>query len=296
MATTDDRRPKYQRIADSLREAIQSGEYGPGDRLPGENDLMTTYGVARMTARQALGVLRDEGIAEARKGAGVFVRAFRPIRRRGIHRLARDQWGNGRSIWSADIESRALEVDRITVSEETAPEHISAVLNLADEEMTCVRRRRFVLDSKPVLLATSYLPLPLVAGSAITQEDTGPGGTYARLAELGYEPVHFREEIRSRMPSKDEMTQLSMAAGTPVILICRTAFTDEGRPVEINEMTLDAASYVLEYDFDAGPTTTPANVSGAHVPDRARNGGDQGVGHPSPTAASPQAGPTAGHE
>lgn len=69
----DDPRPKYQRIADSLREAIQSGEYGPGDRLPGENDLMGTYGVARMTARQALGVLRDEGIAESRKGAGVFV-------------------------------------------------------------------------------------------------------------------------------------------------------------------------------------------------------------------------------
>ncbi|GAA4787364.1 GntR family transcriptional regulator [Streptomyces ziwulingensis] len=254
MATTDDdRRPKYQRIADSLREAIQVGRYGPGDRLPGENDLMTTHGVARMTARQALSVLRDEGIAEARKGAGVFVRAFRPLRRRGIDRLARDRWGNGRSIWSAEIENRALEVDRISVSEEAAPDRISAVLDLAVEEMTCVRRRRFVLDGKPVLLATSHLPLSLVAGSAIAQEDTGPGGTYARLAELGYEPVHFREEIRSRMPSKDEAERLAMSAGTPVILVCRTAFTDEGRPVEVNEMTLDAASYVLEYDFDAGP-------------------------------------------
>lgn len=255
MAATDDRRPKYQRIADSLREAIRSGEYGPGDRLPGENDLMATHGVARMTARQALGVLRDEGIAEARKGAGVFVRAFRPIRRHGIQRLARDQWGNGRSIWSADIENRKLVVDQVSVSEEAAPERVGAVLDLADGEMTCVRRRRFVLDGKPVLLATSYLPMPLVSGSAITQEETGPGGTYARLAELGYEPTHFREEIRSRMPSKDEMTQLSMAAGTPVVLICRTAFTDQGRPVEVNEMTLDAASYVLEYDFDA--STTP---------------------------------------
>lgn len=105
----------------------------------------------------------------------------------------------------------------------------------------------------PVLLATSYLPLPLVAGSAITREDTGPGGTYARLAELGHEPVHFREEIRSRMPSPDEVTQLDLAPGTPVILICRTAFTGQGRAVEVNEMTLDAGSYVLEYDFDAGP-------------------------------------------
>ncbi|MGW8635243.1 GntR family transcriptional regulator [Streptomyces sp. NPDC055793] len=249
--TDDDRRPKYQRIADSLREAIEAGEYGPGDRLPGENDLMDTYGVARMTARQALSVLRDEGLAEARKGAGVFVREFRPIRRRGIDRLARDQWGNGRSVWSADVEDRALEVDRISVSEEAPPERVGAVLNLADEDSACVRRRRFVLDDKPVLLATSYLPMSLVAGSRITEEDTGPGGTYARLAELGHEPVHFREEVRSRMPSKDEAAQLEISPGTPVVLVCRTAFTGDGRAVEVNEMTLDAASYVLEYDFDA---------------------------------------------
>ncbi|WP_432134220.1 GntR family transcriptional regulator [Streptomyces sp. bgisy154] len=249
--TDDDRRPKYQRIADSLREAIQSGEYGPGDRLPGENDLMAEHGVARMTARQALGVLKDEGIAESRKGAGVFVRDFRPLRRRGIQRLAQEQWGSGRSIWSADIENRTLVVDQVTVLEEDAPERIALVLDLAGDDRVCVRRRRFVLDGKPVLIATSYLPAPIVAGSAITQEDTGPGGTYARLAELGYKPVHFREEIRSRMPTKDEATQLSMSAGTPVVLVCRTAFADEGRPVEVNEMTLDAASYILEYDFDA---------------------------------------------
>ncbi|MFJ8543026.1 GntR family transcriptional regulator [Streptomyces sp. NPDC093586] len=249
--TEDDRRPKYQRIADALREAIESGEYGPGDRLPGENDLMATYGVARMTARQALSVLRDEGVAEARKGAGVFVRAFRPLRRRGIQRLAQQQWGSGRSIWAADIENRTLEVDQVSVSEEAAPDHVSTVLNLAGEETVCVRRRRFVLDAKPVQLSTSYLPMTLVAGSAITEEDTGEGGTYARLAELGHKPVHFREEIHSRMPSKDEAQQLNMSAGTPVFLICRTAFTDEGRPVEFNEMTLDAASYILEYAFDA---------------------------------------------
>ncbi|MGW3307173.1 GntR family transcriptional regulator [Streptomyces sp. NPDC001073] len=249
--TDDDRRPKYQRIADSLREAIQSGEYGPGDRLPGENDLMGTHGVARMTARQALGVLKDEGIAESRKGAGVFVRSFRPLRRRGIQRLAQEQWGSGQSIWAADTQNRTLDVDHVTVTEEATPDDISRVLDLADEETVCVRRRRYVLDGKPVLLATSYLPTSVVAGSAITQADPGAGGIYARLAELGYKPVHFREEIRSRMPTKDEAAQLDISAGTPVILICRTAFADEGRPVEINEMTLDAASYILEYDFDA---------------------------------------------
>jgi GntR family transcriptional regulator len=139
----------------------------------------------------------------------------------------------------------------VQVTEEAAPDRINQVLSIEAGASACVRSRRFVLDDKPVLLSTSYLPADLVAGSAITQEDTGPGGTYARLAELGYKPVHFREEIRSRMPSQEEASRLQLSMGTPVIMICRTAFADEGRPVEVNEMILDANAYVLEYDFDA---------------------------------------------
>uniref|UniRef100_A0AAU3H281 GntR family transcriptional regulator n=1 Tax=Streptomyces sp. NBC_01401 TaxID=2903854 RepID=A0AAU3H281_9ACTN len=245
------RQPKYQRIADALRDAVQTGRYGPGDRLPGENDLMAEHDVARMTARQALGVLQSEGIAESRKGAGVFVRSFRPLRRQGIKRLTQSQWGEGRSIWETDTEDRTLVVDKVGVTEEPAPDRIAGVLGIRSRAAVCVRRRRFVLDGKPILLATSYLPASLVAGSAITREDTGPGGAYARLAELGAKPVHFREEIRSRMPSSAEADELELSAGTPVMLICRTAFAEEGRPVEVNEMTLDSASYILEYDFDA---------------------------------------------
>ncbi|AUA14111.1 UTRA domain-containing protein [Streptomyces sp. SID8382] len=243
--------PKYQRIADELKDAIRRGVYSPGDRLPGENDLMATHGVARMTARQALGVLQSEGLTEARKGAGVFVRAFRPLRRRGIQRLAQKTWGNGRSMWSADTDGRDLQVDQVSVTERPAPTQIANVLGLDEGAAVFVRSRRYILDGKPVLVATSYLPAELVAGSPITQEDTGPGGIYARLAELGHKPAHFREEIRSRMPSRDEAEQLSLSMGTPVILVCRTAFDDEGLAVEVNEMTLDSASYVLEYDLDA---------------------------------------------
>ena len=53
------------------------------------------------------------------------------------------------------------------------------------------------------------------------------------------------------MPSQDESTQLELATGTPVFLVCRTAFAEHGRPVEINEMVLDSAAYVPEYDFDS---------------------------------------------
>ncbi|MET9884951.1 GntR family transcriptional regulator [Streptomyces sp. NPDC006430] len=246
------RQPKYLRIAAALKDAIASGEYGPGDRLPGESDLMNTYGVARMTARQAFGVLQAEGLTEARKGAGVFVREFRVgIRRRGIQRLAVEVWSAGGSIWAADGKGRDPGVELIGVSEEAAPQAVAGVLGLADGAPVCVRRRRFLLDGKPVMLATSYLDAALVAGTPVTEPDTGPGGIYARLAELGVGPARFREEVRSRMPGADEAAQLGLAAGTPVVLVCRTAFAADGRVVEVNEMVLDASAYVLEYAFDA---------------------------------------------
>ncbi|MEE4544173.1 GntR family transcriptional regulator [Streptomyces sp. V4-01] len=241
------REPKYRRIAGALKQGIEAGRYAPGDRLPGENDLMAEHGVARMTARQALAVLQAEGLAEARKGAGVFVREFRPIRRRGIQRLARERWGSGRSVWGTDVGDRDLAVEVVEVAEKDAPEAVAGVLGGA---RTWVRDRRFVLDGKPVLLSVSYYPAALVADSAITRHDTGAGGAYARLAELGHEPVRFREEIRSRMPTADEADRLRLAAGTPVVLVCRTAFTADGRAVEVNEMVLDAGSYVLEYEFE----------------------------------------------
>ncbi|WP_399089313.1 GntR family transcriptional regulator [Streptomyces sp. BBFR2] len=197
-----------------------------------------------------MAVESDERQPEIRPGTEA-PRAFRPLRRRGVQRLARERWGEGRSVWSADAEGRELVVDQVVVGEERAPAAVADVLGIESHEAVCVRRRRFVLDGKPVLLATSYLPAALVAGSAIVQEDTGPGGVYARLAELGSEPVRFREEIRSRMPSRDEADRLSLGAGTPVMIIARTAFAAGGRPVEVNEMTLDSSAYVLEYDIEA---------------------------------------------
>ncbi|MFD9517952.1 GntR family transcriptional regulator [Streptomyces sp. NPDC059979] len=243
--------PKYREIADALREAIREGEYGPGDRLPGENPLAAQYGVAVMTARQALRALKAEGLVESRKGAGFFVLSgFKPIRRRSVARLARQHWGEGKSIFAAD-DSRTLTTDSHVLGSVTPPEAIAGVLQLGDGESAFARSRRHVVDGRPVLLSTSYLPDALVAGTAITETDTGPGGIYARLTDLGAQPAHFREEVLVRLPSADERASLNLGADTPVIKVCRTAFTEDGRAVEVNDMTLDSRAYVLEYDFDS---------------------------------------------
>jgi GntR family transcriptional regulator len=241
---------KYRAIAAVLREAIRRGDYPPGSRLPGENDIMRDHGVARMTARQALAMLISEGRAEARKGSGVYVREFRPVVRAGLTRLAQT-WDDGRSVWSGEIEDRALAVDQIKISREEPPDRIRMLLDLPDNEsQAIVRRRRYVLDGKPVLLSASHLPVGIAAGTAIEQADTGPGGIYARLAEAGHRPERFREELRARMPELDETDLLRLPAGTPVMEIARIAYTSTGRIVEVNEMTADASAYIFRYDFN----------------------------------------------
>jgi DNA-binding FadR family transcriptional regulator len=66
-------RPPYKQIASMLREAIEDGRYGPGDRLPSEAELINHFGVARMTVRLAVQELRVDGLAFSEHGKGVFV-------------------------------------------------------------------------------------------------------------------------------------------------------------------------------------------------------------------------------
>ncbi|WP_405912219.1 GntR family transcriptional regulator [Streptomyces sp. NBC_00963] len=240
-----------RQIADDLRARISSGEFGAGARLPGEPALVQQYGVAKMTAGGALKLLIAEGIAYARPGSGTYVRDFQPIRRIADQRLSRPGWTSGQSVWAAETAGRTAEVRDIEVYETRAPRWVSQALDLADDTAVLVRSRRYFVDEKPVQLATSYLPAELVRETRIAQPDPGPGGTYARLAELGAAPAGFTEELRARMPSPEEAEQLALLTGTPVVDICRTARDAARRPVELNRMLLDAGSYVLQYDFDS---------------------------------------------
>lgn len=250
MAVAGDGRPKYWRIATALREAIESGEYPPGARLPGENDVMREHGVARATARQALAQLVNWGLAEARKGSGIYVRDFRPIIRDGISRLGGSTWPSGASIWDAETEGRTLTVDQLEVSQSDAPARVRLLLSLPEGAETVLRSRRYVLDGKPVLLSRSWLPGRIASGTPIAQPDPGPGGVYARLAEVGHAPARFREDLRSRMPHPEEIERLAIAPGTPVVDISRVALAADGTPVEVNEMTADSSAYVFRYEFD----------------------------------------------
>jgi GntR family transcriptional regulator len=68
-----DQRPAYQQIADDLRAAIASGRYQVGDQLPAERELARQYGVAAMTIRHGLDVLRSEGLVVSTEKRGHFI-------------------------------------------------------------------------------------------------------------------------------------------------------------------------------------------------------------------------------
>jgi GntR family transcriptional regulator len=239
------------RVADALREAILSGEMPDGTRLPSLAELAQTYGVSPDVARQAVAALRRERLVVTRHGAGTFVSRFALIVRSSPGRLARDRWGAGADIQDADTGPRPRTVGTV-VAEVPAPEFAATALDVEPGSPVLARSRRFLVEDRPVQLATSYLPLDIVRGTAATYTDTGPGGLYARLADLGHAPARFTERVTARGPYPDERTALEMPAGGGLVFeIVRHAFTETGRCVEVNRMVLDAAVYELEYTFDA---------------------------------------------
>ena len=62
--------PVYRQVAAILRERIDAGTYQPGRRLPSVRDLTQEFGIAQLTARKALRVLVDDGIADDDAGHG----------------------------------------------------------------------------------------------------------------------------------------------------------------------------------------------------------------------------------
>jgi GntR family transcriptional regulator len=240
-----------RRVADDLRESILAGDLVDGARLPSLTALADRYTATHDVVRQAVGILRDEGLVVTRHGAGTFVRRFAMIVRASPGRLARAQWGSGAAIQDADTGPRPRTVD-VVVAEIPAPEVAAAGLNIPAGELVLSRSRRFLVERRPVQLSTSYLPLDLVRGTPVTYTDTGPGGLYARLADLGHAPDRFVERVAARSPRPDERERLSMATrGGAVFEIIRRALAGD-RCVEVNVMVLDAAAYELEYAFPAG--------------------------------------------
>ncbi|MGH7882838.1 MAG: GntR family transcriptional regulator [Candidatus Dormibacteraceae bacterium] len=247
-----DLRSPSQQIAAGIRKEIREGRLAPGSQIPSERELVDRYGVAPQTARQAVALLKTEGLVIGRTGRGVFVREQPLLIRVGSDRYARWRRDMGKAPFQAEIEAMGLtpKQDILELGEVPAPRWVADWFTIEPETPVFVRRRKTWVEDTPTQIADSYYQLDTVQGTRIQEVDTGPGGGYARLEEKGYRLTHFREEIRIRMPTPEEAGAIRLAPGVPVAHLHRIAFTADG-PIEVFEAILAGDKHTFAYDFPA---------------------------------------------
>lgn len=244
--------PAFRQVAADIRDKITGGTYAAGERLPSERELVDSYGVSRPTVRDAITVLRSEGIVVAEHGRGVFVRPSTPIRRLARRRLSRDARQRDRAAFHGDAETGGFTPSStVTVHFEEADDRTAAELDINSGDEVTVRERVMRADGAAVQLATSRLPRTLTRDTAVEHTDSGAGGIYARLEDAGHRIDRFAEHVGARMPTPQETSALQLSPGIPVVTVTRIAYRQDGGPVEINDIVLPADRYELSYEWAA---------------------------------------------
>ncbi|MFJ4673026.1 GntR family transcriptional regulator [Kitasatospora purpeofusca] len=240
-----------EEIAADLRERITSGELQPGDRLPTMEALADEHGVARQTARQALTILKNEGLVEYKGGrSGTFVRrkpATRLVRARAMER---DHLGY---YSGANVQHwRPIEGTRTEIEEEPCPADIAAQLGI-DPGTPVVARRRINGDPDVPThrqLTDSWLHPDAVAAIPVLAGDSGLGGIYDRIEEWAGQPISWEEEVSAITPSPAEVKALLLPPGVPLLRIMRTATVKvDGRQLvaEVNDIRFSAEVFSIRY-------------------------------------------------
>jgi GntR family transcriptional regulator len=247
--------PAYRRIADDLRRQITSGELPPGSALPSQAVLEQRYGVARMTVRNALDELANEGLITSQQGKAATVRD----RRHMVHRPQADH--EPRTSATLDrFMALFEEADRrpsqaIDVTVVAAPSLIAERLRIEPGTRVVVRRRVRSLDGEPFNINDTYYPFDLAIDTPIMDPADIPAGSNNVFIErTGRAEARNIDEIYVRMPTPDESARLRLSPGTPLACHYLTAYTDDGQPLFVDVFVLPGDRHVIVYDR---PVETP---------------------------------------
>jgi GntR family transcriptional regulator len=247
-------RAKYQQVADRLRDAIKSGEYPPGSALPSQTVLAKTYGLHQTMIGRAVAVLESEGLVRTEQGRPTYVQEIPTTKR--VRRIDKDYRTNpGGSAYAEEMRRSGLtpRTELIELDEVDPPEQIAALFGLDEDERTVIRRRHMYADDIPIQIAISYIPIRYAGSKDLALPDTGPSGIYARLAERGFGPVRFVEEIEVRTSTPEESKFLRIPRSQIVFEVVRSAIDAEDRPVEACRNILSAAQWKLAYGWRQEP-------------------------------------------
>ncbi|GAB3990671.1 GntR family transcriptional regulator [Actinoallomurus acanthiterrae] len=240
--------PKYHRVANALRREIQDGTLAPGDRVQAETDLAERFHVSLPTIRQAMGVLRAEGLVESRQGIGTFVKEQRRRQRR-----SRDRYGRARKDQKLLTTDLRHEITFAGCS--PAPDHI-AELMMIPRGSEVVIRQRVLFDKKtgrPEEIGASYLPARFARDTFLGEPTVVPKALFLCVEDLsGKQYAHARDQWIVRPASLQESETLEIPANSPVLNVVHVASAGDGQVLEVSESTwpADRIMFVDEYDVE----------------------------------------------
>ncbi len=223
MLNPDSKVPLYIQLNEYLRKQIDTGVYHIGTRLPSERELAETNAVSRMTARQALQLLIQQGYANSRVGKGTF--AAMPKIRQELTEL---------TGFSEEMRRRGMRPSSKVLRAEIRPasEEIAERLQLRPgSEMVVLVRTRHA-DDTPVALEESCLSHQLCPG-ILTLHDFNHESLYQVLrTNYGLLLTWASQAIEARLPVKAECEALAIKRSEPVLSLTRVTFDSSDRPIE----------------------------------------------------------------
>lgn len=214
--------PMYYQITKQIREKIEMGEYNLHNALPPERELVETYQVSRMTVRQAILELVNEGILIRRKGVGTFVAPPKL-----------EQELSGLTSFTEDMAKRGMKAGARVISfGETMPDaSVCEALNLHPHEHVYKCERLRLADDEPMALETTLIATSVCPG--LRREDLENSSLYTLLADrwkvrLG----HATQTLEPFLASPFEAKLLHVSSGSPLLLMHRVTFDQDGHAFE----------------------------------------------------------------
>ena len=215
--------PYYVQVKIALREHIESGNWQPGDQLPGESELCQMFGVSRTVIRQALKEMEYEGLIVREKGKGTFVAGPKIV-----ESLAQKLTG----FYQDMVEQGYTPITQV-LKQEVVPASPKVAAHLGFESGTSVieiERLRF-LQNEPIVLVTTYLPYALCP--KILSEDLSRQSLYALLEEHhGLVIARGRRTLEAVIANEYEAHLLKVETGAPLLMLDSVGYLEDGTPIE----------------------------------------------------------------
>lgn len=232
--------PLYTQIKEILRARILDGSYQPHQQMPSESEMMATFEVSRITVRQALNDLQNEGLIFRIHGKGTFV--SKPKAFQDLGRL--QGFGEAMRQMGYETFARVLSVKTVTPSAQVAEK-----LQLPKRaKVTELQRVRF-LNREPISLDVTYVPTAL--GQRLAKEDLAARDVFVILEnDYGIALGHAELQIGSTLADESLAAQLKVEEGSPVLFIERTTHTADGAPIDYEHLYYrgDAFQYKVRVD------------------------------------------------